>query len=82
MDLCGYDACDKVKANRTHPIDLKQFQECKLEKKIVPLLPDGTYPDYQTLIFFKEEKDTKDKRNIQMLNQQIEGTKKQELKVT
>ena len=43
MDLTGEDACDKAKKFGIES-EYKQFQECKLSKKIIPMLPSGRHP--------------------------------------
>jgi len=51
MDLNGEDACDKAKKNGladTFPI----FFNCNIHKKIIPRLPDGTYPDFKQSVQF------------------------------
>ena len=43
MDLTGEDACDKAKRFGL-AAEFKQFQDCSLSKKIIPMLPSGKHP--------------------------------------
>mgnify|MGYP001043461799 CR=1 FL=1 len=45
MDLKGEDSCDKAIMNGMDK-DFKSFQDCSLRKKIIPLLPNGTHPNF------------------------------------
>ena len=38
-------SCDKAKSNGM-ALELLRFYDCNIRKKIIPLLPDGTYPDF------------------------------------
>ena len=40
MDLTGEDACDKAQ-RLGMSIDFPEFNDCNINKKIVPLLPSG-----------------------------------------
>lgn len=46
MDLFGLDVCDKAKNLKITCLDLNN---CQVRKKIIPILPDGTYPDINQL---------------------------------
>ena len=67
MDLSGFDVCDKAK-NNGMLTSFKQFQDCAINKKIFPLMPDGTHPKYSDLVYFKRLKEIKDKKLMQFLN--------------
>ena len=69
MDQCGFDACDRAKNNGMIS-EFKQFQDCSISKKIFPLLPDGSYPKFQELIYYKRVKELKDKSLLQELYNQ------------
>ena len=56
MDLKGEDSCDKAIANGMAR-EYKSFQDCNLRKKIIPLLPNGTHPNYDQLPYFKKLKE-------------------------
>lgn len=45
MDLNGEDACDKAKKNGLGDM-FPIFFDCNIHKKIIPRLPDGSYPNY------------------------------------
>mmetsp|Transcript_24015 Transcript_24015/g.36930 ORF Transcript_24015/g.36930 Transcript_24015/m.36930 type:complete len:126 (-) Transcript_24015:2275-2652(-) len=63
--------------------DIKQFQECQLSKKIVPLLPNGEYPAYKDLIHYKRQKELKDKKTLQVvLNNDLNLNKNKDYKIT
>ena len=47
MDLNGFDACDKAKANGM-ALTIHEFMNCHMKKKVIPRLPDGTYADIKT----------------------------------
>ena len=46
LDLDELDACDKAKRNGLG-MKIMQFNNCTYNKKIIPLLPDGTYPQFK-----------------------------------
>jgi len=52
MDMSGEDACDKAKKNGLNK-EFKQFKNCSVKKKIIPMLPNGTHPNYNELPYFK-----------------------------
>ena len=45
MDLQGEDGCDKAKKNGL-ALEIPSFNNCNYTKKVIPMLPDGSYPDY------------------------------------
>jgi len=45
MDLEGKDVCDK--AVEYGITGIEEFTNCTFKKKIIPMLPDGTYPKYR-----------------------------------
>jgi ankyrin repeat protein len=56
MDLTGEDCCDKAKRLEIDHM-YKEFQECSLRKKVIPMLPNGKHPDYKNLPYFKYQKE-------------------------
>jgi len=44
MDLIGEDACDKAK-KKGLAVEIPEFNNCNINLKILPLLPDGTHAD-------------------------------------
>lgn len=54
MDLNGQDACDRAKSNGL-ATKIPIFNNCNISKKVLPLLPDGSHPDYQNLPIFKKQ---------------------------
>ena len=45
MDLYGKDCCYWAKFNNLIDIEgLEELNHCSYKKKIIPILPDGTYP--------------------------------------
>lgn len=68
MDLNGEDACDKAKANGMAR-EIPEFNDCNITKKVIPLLPCGTYPDITSLNIMKKQDSPKsallqDKKNL------------------
>jgi ankyrin repeat protein len=45
MNLDQTDSCDMAKENGM-AYEILSFNNCNIRKKIVPLLPDGTYPKF------------------------------------
>ena len=54
MDLTGEDGCDKAKKNGL-ALEMPIFNNCNFKKKVVPMLPDGTYPDYSSFPTFQKQ---------------------------
>ena len=52
MDLTGQDACDKAKANGLAS-EFPRFTNCNFKDKVVPLLPNGEYANYEEFPIFK-----------------------------
>ena len=52
MDLTGMDVCDKVKEFELLN-KLTQFEDCRVHKKVIPLLPNGAHPNLDELPFYK-----------------------------
>ena len=48
MDLSGEDACDKAKANGMAKL-IPVFNNCSINKKVLPLLPNGSYAEVKAL---------------------------------
>jgi ankyrin repeat protein len=45
MDLYGKDGCDWAAENNLLDIEgLEELYHCSFKKKIIPILPDGSYP--------------------------------------
>ena len=51
MDLKGEDACDKAKANGMAKL-IPVFNNCSINKKVLPLLPNGRHADVTELPIF------------------------------
>ena len=64
MDLKGEDACDKAKMNGIDK-DFKNFQDCSLRKKIIPLMPNGSHPNFDQLL--QKTKGLKRTENVRLL---------------
>ena len=70
MDLIGEDACDKAKRNGL-AVNIPEFNNCNINLKILPLLPDGTHADVgknmpvfkKQLEMYAEHKDSAYKRS-------------------
>lgn len=56
MDLSGEDACDKAQRNGLS-IEFPEFNDCNISKKIIPMLPDGTYADMENIPQFQKQAD-------------------------
>lgn len=54
MDLAGEDSCDKAQRLGLN-IEFPQFNDCNINKKIIPMLPDGTYPEMENIPKFKKQ---------------------------
>ena len=46
--------CDKAK--EAGFIGIEEFDECCFKKKIIPMLPDGTYPKVSSLVYYGIQK--------------------------
>lgn len=58
MDLTGEDACDKAKKNGM-AVDIPEFNNCNINKKVLPLLPDGKHADVtKNMPKFKKQLET------------------------
>lgn len=52
MDLTGEDSCDKAQRLGLS-IDFPEFNDCNINKKIVPLLPSGQHAKVESIPIFK-----------------------------
>lgn len=48
MDLTGEDACDKAQRLGL-AIEFPEFNDCNISLKIIPMLPNGTYPQIESI---------------------------------
>ena len=55
MDLKELDVCDKAKKNGM-AIELPQLNNCNIRKKIIPCLPNGTYPNFEFRDVYQKQK--------------------------
>ena len=56
MDLEGHDTCDKAKSNGL-AIDIPQFNNCNIHKKVIPLLPHGEHADVLKIPLFRKQEE-------------------------
>lgn len=54
LDLDEKDCCDKAKLNGL-ALKMLSFNNCTINKKIIPLMPDGTYPNYVYSQFYHKQ---------------------------
>ena len=50
MDLLGKDVCDKALDYGIKGIE--EFDNCTFKKKTIPMLPDGNYPKYSSMVYY------------------------------
>ena len=53
MDLTGEDACDKAQRLGLS-IEFPEFNDCNVNKKIVPMLPNGSYAKVEEIPLFQK----------------------------
>lgn len=54
MDLTGECACDKAQRLGLS-IEFPEFNDCNINKKIVPLLPGGNYAEIEKIPLFQKQ---------------------------
>ena len=61
MDLTGMDVCDKVQQFGLQK-EIAQLKNCRVERKVVPLLPNGKHPGLIDLPYYEKQKKVKENR--------------------
>ena len=54
MNLEGLDACDLAVKNGLAK-EIPEFNNCNINKKIVPMLPNGRHADIKDIPIFKKQ---------------------------
>ena len=54
LDLTEQDCCDKAKQNGLAS-QILRFNNCTLRKKVIPLMPNGKYPEMQYQKYYKKQ---------------------------
>lgn len=71
MDLTGMDVCDKAKQFGISG-QFKLLQQCAFRKKIIPIMPNGKHPKFESLPYFMAQKNEREKNMLMNLKNKLE----------
>lgn len=78
MDLYGKDCCDLAADYDMLSIEgLESLSKCSFKKKIIPVLPDGSYPSVQQLKFYDEQRRIQESKLVERMMTRLNAKQKE-----